>query len=232
MTNKKIIGFGDSFVFGSELANNDDGQQSWIGQAARKLGVDYETTAVPGCGNDHIARQIYSYFSAKSADSTLAVINWTWSQRWDFYVVEHETWITLGPTCVPEKLKDLVSQTQAQDLIEFYRERANSSLLWNKFRNLQTIWAVQGYLERKGVQAIQTYMDHHLFDQTCHAPDYVQELQELLRPKLELFEGRNFVDWSHDRKFAVTDPGWHPLEDAHIAACELWQDRYAQALKA
>jgi hypothetical protein len=226
----KIVSFGDSFVFGSELAYNDDGSQAWIGQAARNLGATYETHAVPGCGNDHIARQIYSYFGAKSADNTLAVINWTWTQRWDFYIVEHESWITLGPTCVPEKLKDLVSQTQAEDLIEFYRERANSSLLWNKFRNLQTIWAVQGYLERRGVRSVQTYTDYHLFDQTCHAPDYVQELQGLVRPKLELFEGRNFVDWSRERGFVVTDPGWHPLEAAHKAACNLWQDRYAQAL--
>ena len=226
----KIVSFGDSFVFGSELADNEDGSKSWIGQAARNLGATYETHAVPGCGNDHIARQIYSHFGAKSADGTLAVINWTWCQRWDFYIVEHETWITLGPTCVPEKLKDLVSQTQAEDLIEFYQDRANSSLLWNKFRNLQTIWAVQGYLERRGVRSVQTYMDYHLFDQSCHAPDYVQELQGLLRPNLELFEGRNFVDWSRTLGFAVTDPGWHPLEEAHKAACNLWQDRYVQAL--
>ena len=226
----KIVSFGDSFVFGSELPLNADGSQAWCGQAARALSVDYETHAVPGCGNDHIARQIYSYFANHSANETLAVINWTWTQRWDFYIVEHETWITLGPTCVPDKLKHLVERTQAEDLIEFYRERANSSLLWNKFRNLQTIWAVQGYLERRGIQSVQTYMDYHLFDQEHHAPDYVKELQELLRPSLELFEGRNFVDWSRDHGFAVTDPGWHPLEAAHKAACELWQDRYARAL--
>jgi hypothetical protein len=35
---KKIVGFGDSFVFGSELANNTDGSKSWIAQAAKNLG--------------------------------------------------------------------------------------------------------------------------------------------------------------------------------------------------
>jgi len=227
---KKIVSFGDSFVFGSELANNNDGSQAWPGLAAAKLGYVYQTHAVPGCGNDHVARQIYSYFATNSADNTLAVINWTWTQRWDFYVVEHETWITLGPTCVPEKLQDLVDRTEAEDLIEFYKTRANSSLLWNKFRNLQTIWAVQGYLEQKGVQAIQTYMDYHLFDQSCHAPDYVKQLQSLIESKLELFEGKNFLDWSRDRGFVVTENLWHPLEAAHQAACILWQDRYSETL--
>jgi hypothetical protein len=143
---KKIIGFGDSFVFGSEQQDNPDGSKGWIGRTAEKLGCEYHTSAVPGCGNDHIARQIYTWFSNNSAENTLAVINWTWTSRWDFYIVEHETWITLGPTCVPEKLRHLVERTQAQDMIEFYRTRANSSLIWNKFRNLQTIYAVQSYL--------------------------------------------------------------------------------------
>ena len=228
---KKIVGFGDSFVFGSELENNLDGSKSWIGQVASKLGVNYSTTAVPGCGNDHIARQIYTWFSNNSTEDTLAVINWTWMNRWDFYIVEHETWITLGPTCVPEKLTDLVNRTQAEDMIEFYKTRANSSLLWNKFRNLQTIYAVQSYLKQKNINAIQTYMDDHLFDQTYHAPDYIQELQTLVKPSMKNFEGKNFVDWSRNNGFKVTpSPGDHPLEEAHIAACELWQDVYYNLL--
>ena len=227
---KKIVGFGDSFVFGSELQDNDDGSKSWIARAARNLGCNYSTNATPGCGNDHIARQIYSYFSNNSVEDTLAVINWTWGCRWDFYIVEHETWITLGPTCVPEKLKDLVERTEAEDMIEFYKHRANSSSLWNKFRNLQTMFAVQSYLKSKGIISIQTYMDYEFFKQEWHAPDYVQVLQSLVKPELELFEEQNFIDWSYKNGFKVTDVGLHPLEDAHAAACTLWQDRYAQAL--
>jgi hypothetical protein len=229
--NKKIVSFGDSFVFGSELQNNHDGSQSWIGQAAQKLGCDYQTTAVPGCGNDAIARQIYTWFANNSVEDTLAVINWTWMNRWDFYIVEHETWITLGPTCVPEKLKHIVERTEAQDMIDFYKTRANSSIAWNKFRNLQTIYAVQSYLKLKNVTVIQTYMDYLLFDQTYHAPDYIQELQAMVKPSMKNFKGKNFVDWSRDNGFEITPPpGDHPLEQAHSAACDLWVDTYAQAL--
>jgi hypothetical protein len=227
---KKIIGFGDSFVFGTELQNNFDGQQSWIAQAAKKLGVDYHTSAVPGCGNDHIVRQIYSWFAKNSVTDTLAVINWTWMCRWDFYIVEHETWITLGPTCVPEKLKNLVARTEAEDMIEFYKHRANSSIIWNKVRNLQTIFAAQSYMRSKGIRSIQTYMDYTMFDRNMHAPDYIQELQTLVEPEMQNFDSLNFIDWSRKNGFTVTDPGWHPLEQAHKAACELWAERYQQAL--
>jgi hypothetical protein len=48
---------------------------------------------------------------------------------------------------------------------------------------------------------------------------------------METFEGKNFVDWSQINGFKVTPPpGNHPLEEAHVAACELWLDRYQQAL--
>ena len=228
---KKIVSFGDSFIFGSELKDNDNGHKAWPGIIAKSLGCEYKTHAVPGCGNDHIARQILSWFANNPTDDTLAVINWTWMCRWDFYIVEHETWITLGPTCVPEKLKNLVDQTKAEDMIEFYKHRANSSLLWNKIRNLQTIWSTQCYLRLKGINCIQTYMDYEMFNTQWHAPDYVQELQRLVLPDLQLFEGKNFVDWSHQQGFHVTVEDNHPLEQAHNKSAELWKDIYKDKLK-
>lgn len=228
---KKIVSFGDSFIFGFELKNNKDGDKAWPGQVANSLGCEYKTLAVSGCGNDNIFRQILSWFANNPVEDTLAVINWTWMSRWDFYVATNETWITLGPTCVPENLKDIVEQNEAEDLVEFYKHRANSSLLWNKMRNLQTIWAAQCYLRHKGVNCVQTYMDYEMFDTKWHAPDYVQELQQLVLPDLQLFEGKNFVDWSHDLEYPVTVVGNHPLEQAHNAAANLWVDVYKEKLK-
>lgn len=224
---KKIVGFGDSFISGYELT---DESTTWPSLIAKRFGYSYHTDAVPGCGNDHIARQIYSWFANNPVEDTLAVVNWTWTSRWDFYIVQHETWITLGPTCVPEKLTHMVSQTEAEDLIEFYHSRANSSTIWNKFRNLQTIYAAQQYMLHKGIKSIQTYMDYEMFDQTWHAPDYIKELQELVRPDLQLFDGKNFVDWSHHNGFPVTIEGNHPLEQAHRAAADYWENIYRSKL--
>jgi hypothetical protein len=226
----KIVGFGDSFVFGSELANNDRGQQSWIAQAARKLGVDYETLAVPGCGNENIARQVFSYFSNNPANNIVAVVNWTWGARWDFYIPNIETWTTLGLSCVPSKLAPLVGTQESVKILDFYNKYPGHSTLWDKWRTLQTVYATQQYLKSLGVTAIQTYMDYEMWDQTWHAPDYIQTLQSLTQSDLENFEGLNFIDWSRRNGFTVTEPGLHPLEDAHAAACDLWLSRYSQAL--
>jgi hypothetical protein len=102
----KIVSFGDSFVFGSELKNNNTGNKSWIGQAAKNLGVDYETLAVPGCGNENISRQILTYFSNNPGNNVFAIINWTWVARWDFYVPGKETWTTHETS---ERGKSLIS---------------------------------------------------------------------------------------------------------------------------
>jgi hypothetical protein len=226
----KIVSFGDSFVFGSELKNNDTGNKSWIGQAAKNLGVDYETLAVPGCGNENISRQILTYFSNNPGNNVLAIINWTWGARWDFYVPGVETWTTLGLSCVPSKLAPLVGLEEAEKVLEFYGKYPGHSTLWDKFRTLQTIYSSQQFLKHLNVPSIQTYMDDEMWDITWHAPDYIKTLQDLTKEPLQTFEGLTFLDWSYKHGFTVTDPGLHPLEDAHSFASELWQPIYAKAL--
>lgn len=267
----KIVGFGDSFVFGNELADNDDGRKAWPALAALSLGYDYDTRAVPGCGNDNIAQQIYSYFSSNTAEDTLAVINWTWSMRWDFYLARKDQWITLGPTCVPGKLENLLKTKEATRLIGFYRDYAGSSDRWNRFRSLQTIFAVQQYLRANNIKSVQTFMDRSLLDRALGSridhyknyrdpswpdithendlsglppeiieevnrdykknlmPDFVIELQDLVRPHLRDFKGYTFLEWSEHHGYPVTEL-LHPLEQAHRAAAEIWQPVYQSLL--
>jgi len=227
---KKIVSFGDSFIFGSELKNNNDGTKAWPGLVAQRLGLNYETCAIPGCGNESITRQILTYFSINPSDNVLAVINWTWGTRWDFYIKQVERWTTLGLTCVPSKLTEYVSKSEGARIIEFYRDYPGNSTLWDKFRTLQTIYAAQQFLASKQVTVIQTYMDTELWDQTWHAPDYIKTMQKLVKDPMQDFEGKTFLDWSYFKEFPVTDPGLHPLESAHLAAADLWQNRYIQAL--
>jgi hypothetical protein len=225
----KIVSFGDSFVWGSELQNNETGNQAWPGLIAQALGAEYTTLSNPGCGNDEIARQILTYFSSNSADNTLAVINWTWGFRWDFYLANSQAWITLGPTCIPSRLDRYLEPADAEKLIDTYSNYVGNSILWNRWRTLQTIYSAQSYLKSIGVTSIQTYMDYELFDTQFHAPDYITALQDLVKKDMQLFQGQNFLDWSRSRGFSVTDPGWHPLEDAHAAARDLWIAEYKQA---
>ncbi len=224
----KIVGFGDSFVYGSELKQP---KHSWVAQCAEQLGYDYDTTAVPGCGNENISRQILSYFTNNTKQDTLAVINWTWGARWDFYIHTVERWTTLGLTCVPINLeREGVEPKQAEKILDFYNEYPGKSTLWDKFRTLQTIYATQQYLKLNGIKNIQTYMDYEMWDSQWHCPDYIETLQDLTKIDLQTFEGKNFLDWSYANGFEVTEQGLHPLEDAHEAASKLWLNTYQGVL--
>lgn len=181
-THKKIVSFGDSFVFGNELKDNKDGSRAWPSLAAQDLGCAYETMSVAGCGNENIARQLYKYFSHNSAEHTLAVINWTWCMRWDFFLQEANSWITLGPTCVPGKLQDLIGLDKAADLIDFYRTNLEPSQTWNVFRSLQCIYAVQSWLKQRGIQNVQTYMDVYM-------------LEDLPRDRVEHYQSCKDPSW-------------------------------------
>lgn len=226
---KKIVSFGDSFIYGVELTNNYDGSQAWPAIAARSLGLDYKTCAEPGCGNESITRQILSYFANHSHDDTLAVINWTWAHRWDFYFGQgKEQWATLGPMSVPHRYFALLDRSQSQRVVDFAKDYGCASLLWNKVRSLQTIMVAQQYLRHQGIPCVQTFMDPDMMDTVIHAPDYVQEMQLLIEPNLSTWEGHNFLDWSRMRGYTVSNPGLHPLEDAHQAAAILWRETYAR----
>ena len=160
---KVIASFGDSFIYGSEIKDNNDGSRAWPALAAQELGYNYETMAVAGCTNEAIARQIFTYFSSHKTQNTLAVINWTWCIRWDFYLFATKVWAGLGPTCVPDKLKQQLDEAQATKLIKFYNTNVADSHEWNQYRSLQAIMAAQSFLREHNIKNIQTYMDRELF---------------------------------------------------------------------
>lgn len=225
---KKIVSFGDSFIFGSELSDNYKGQAAWPGLIAKDLGLDYETRAVPGCGNENIARQVLEYFSKNAHNDTLAVINWTWAIRYDFYMLPAESWVTLGPTCIPRKLDNIIPTSEAERVISFYQDYLGASTVWDRFRTLMPIYATQQYLVSKNIANVQTYMDYDIFDTEFHVPNYIQELQTLTRKMMQDWDGMNFLDWCKSKNFEITEPGWHPLEQAHREAAKFWKERYMQ----
>ena len=229
----KIVSFGDSFIFGSELKDNPDGSKAWPGLVAKELGWDYETFAVPGCGNEAIAMQIYSYFENNSTQDTLAIVNWTWSQRWEFYVANgYETWLTIGPTCVPEKLQQTLNNIKdSTEIVEFGQKYAINSLLWNKFRSLQTMYSVLQYMDSKNINAIHTYTDRHIFSTEFHAPEYITALQDRVRPYMSEWDGKTFLEWNDEQGFYKTET-LHPLEETHRIACEFWKEKYREKLNA
>lgn len=267
----KIVGFGDSFILGNELHADPDGSLAWPGLIAKELQMPYETLAVGGVGNENIAQQVFEYFAShKNFDDHLVVINWTWSMRWDLWIDQARTWVGLGPTCVPEKLYQLVDHATAESLIRFYKSNLEANSIWNKQRNLLAIQAVQSFLVANEIKNVQTFMDASLWEQggselehylaykdpswpdittveqlrslpqeiyrewiqeyeATHTLPSIKYLQQLTRPQLKTFQGTDFLTWSRNQGFAITEL-LHPLHQAHREAARYWLPIYQSYL--
>jgi hypothetical protein len=251
----KIASFGDSFIFGYEIPENYDGSGGWPSIAAQKLNIDFECKASPGSSNSSICRRILDYYSDENNLNDLAVINWTWTHRWSYFVNQNNwnTWVNLGPAKakfpfeehqeienidlknqirypnVQEKQKKIEKSYQ-QHLQKMYIEYISDNEMMNKFNSLQSIYCATAFLLSKGTKFVQTAMDSELFETKWFCDGYIQELQDFILPNMYAFNDLNFLDWSRKNKFKITNPGWHPLEDAHNAAVEYWLPTYKKLL--
>jgi hypothetical protein len=224
-----IASFGDSFIYGSELPDNNDGTLgSWPSLISQKINCRYECYARPGVGNEQIAQQVYSYINNNPIDKTVFVINWTWISRWDIHLLPTNQWTTLGPTCVPQKLESSLGHWRSAQLIKLFKGPLNS-LVAHKYRSLQAIHGVHSLLNKLGAATIVSNMDADIFDRQWHVTPFINLLQNELEKDMLYFEGKNFLDWSRDRGYEITS-AWHPLVDAHNAASELWLEHYKKVV--
>lgn len=211
--------FGCSFIFGSELADNqaaaDAGnrraqfsQLTWPAHLAKHLDRTYECYARPGSGNLQILERTLNQ-AAVSNSSDLFVIGWTWIDRFDYYDPDYDpqTKTTPWSTIMPIDESNL-AKTYYKELHSEYRD---------KFTCLSYIKLAIDTLNQKNIPFIMTYMDELLFDQRWHTSPAVIDLQEYIKPYTTNFEDKTFLNWSRSYGYPETQ-AWHPLEEAHRVA--------------
>lgn len=210
-----VKSFGCSFIFGNELS--DDGRDgpwatasnlTWPAHLARELGHTYECHARAGSGNLQIAEQVLLQ-AASSTSADLFVIGWTWIDRFDYFDANdthrRHPWYTIMPID-----DNAVAKTYYRHLHSEYRD---------KLTNLIYINTALNQLQKQQIPFLMTYMDYLLFDQTWHSNPATTSLQQQLQPCMTDFEGKNFLDWSRQHNYAVSER-WHPLEQAHESAAK------------
>lgn len=217
---KTIKSFGCSFVYGSDLFDSKQfvplfnysvsmqpSLLTWPATIAKQLNLAYECYATPGQGNFKIYCDILanSYLN----DQSVYLINWSWIDRFD-YVNNIEQWNTLRPA-------------EDSELEKFYYRNIHSQLT-DMISNATYIVSAAEHLKSLNCSYVMTYMNYDLLtpiDADWHDPRYLEVLQNKLKTILVDFDGKNFLDWSRDNNFAISDT-WHPLEAAHAAAAEYW----------
>ena len=208
---KYLVACGDSFLYGSDLPSTD---HAWPALIAQNLNLDYVCFAQPGVGNAQILQQIIQA-QAYYRDQAVYIINWTWIDRFDYVDTNDELWHTVRPA-FDDPIRD-----------SFYYRYFHSELA-DKFYNLIYVNSAQEILRDQ--KYLMTYMDLLLLDQKYHAPDYVRDLQDRVRARLLDFQGKNFLEWSKQHQYPISER-WHPLESAHAHAAQLWQPHVASLIQ-
>lgn len=199
----KLRSFGCSFIYGSDLSSPTN---TWPSLIAERLGIEHVCHAAPGIGNLQIMESVLEQIE----HNDIFLINWTWIDRFDFVNITNEKWETLRPALDHQHAEFYFRNMHSQ-----YRDML-TNLIYIKT-------AIEGLTENSR-KFLMTCVDDLLFEQVSpewHTPTSVSYLQQKISPYIKNFEGKNFLCWSRENKFKESN-SWHPLEDAHLAAAELW----------
>ena len=203
----KLKSFGCSLIYGSELTDDHGrpSQLTWPALLAKKLELEYECYARPGCGNLQILEQILNQSIVN--EPSIFVVGWSWIDRFDYRVNTPgiDSWETITPGD-----NSKLAKTYYRDLSSEFRD---------KFSTLIYIKTAIDTLKQQNIRFIMTYMDPWLFEQRWHVTPAILDLQKQVLPHMTTFEGKNFLDWSRHHGYPE-GLKWHPLDQAHDAAAQ------------
>jgi len=182
---------------------------SWPALLAQHLHMPYQCMARPGGGNLLIAEQILNHVAISGAGDQLMrpaffVINWTYTDRFDYTNAQNNKWDTIRPGG---------SWDGQESLAEHYYRNLHSQYK-DKLTTLMHIKLCIDTLQQAGHEFVMTYMDDLILDSKWHISPAVLRLQEYIRPHLRQFDGRNMLEYARDRGHDFGHQA-HPLESAH-----------------
>jgi len=239
----RLIAGGDSFVWGSELKDHKHGGpnghslSTFAALLAANHGLEYRCVAIPGSGNDSIARQIITACSESSDIVVLA--SWTWSARYEFRFMHDDKWETISARQYEmcDKLK-----LPHSDFIKHFFQSVGFSDYWETYNSLREILRLQDYLKLRKIPYFFTISDnwfekaHSIKHQDVEIKALYSEIDwnrwYFFPPSTndsKTTDPRGFFQWAAEEGYELA-PQAHPREKAHIDAAQMMSDRFLTAI--
>tara|TARA_R110000822_G_scaffold255914_1_gene381900 strand:+ start:479 stop:1270 length:792 start_codon:yes stop_codon:yes gene_type:complete len=256
-----ILAGGDSFVYGSELADCNETYSKNTFPALLSEGNEYQCVAWPGYANDSIARTVINYCENNKQKDIFVIVSWTFPGRYEFrfdYVTGQRTgnWCAITPWTAldnnDEFLKDFkntndeildhhinhreqAKRTGMYDFAKTFYKHVGGSEYWEIYSSLKEIVYLQNYLKTNNIGYLFTCASTDLF------LNYTLEHKEEFCTNLH-----NQIDFDNWYIFSNTTPlgfyQWadfnkyrigttHPLEEAHRDAAHLMKGKFNELVK-
>lgn len=240
----KLIAGGDSFVWGSELADHKHAGpgghslSTFAALLSQKHGLEYRCVAMPGSGNDSIARRVISACSKNKNAVVLA--SWTWNMRYEFRFAHDNRWDTVSASQYELGSKLNVPH---RDFIKHFFRSVGFSNYWETYSSLREMLRLQDYLKLRNIPYMFTISDNW-FDNAYaiqHQDDDIRALHsEIDWSRWYFFPAgtqgnhtltpRGFYQWAIEEGYEIA-PQHHPLEPAHRDAAKMMSDHFLTMLR-
>jgi hypothetical protein len=184
-----VIAGGDSFIWGSELADCDKQCSKNTFAALLAKDCNYECVAWPSFGNDSIARTVITKCESIQRKNIIVIVNWTFPSRYEFrfnYDTKQRTspWYSIGPWTIVDNYEsikktfvndnDAIFEAQVENIRrakklglkefakQFYKHVGNSEF-WETYTTLKEVVHLQNYLTVNNIPFLFTCVDNVIF---------------------------------------------------------------------
>lgn len=235
-----LIAGGDSFVYGSELADGQSGPSEFTYTAllAKRLGMSYYCAAQPGYSNNAIRRTVMNACEQAQEEIGLVSVTWSFLSRYEFKF--DESWEQISAWSIIDNISDIKKDFSVDNPVVFdwhvsrlqeekYRGISQYAKIfyhyigtfeyWELYNSLNELVMLQQYLQLKNIPYLFTSVDHGMTNVDHFKNDITFKtlLKQLDRKNWMWFPvNLGFYEWAkeNDYPFGTT----HPLEPAHIDA--------------
>lgn len=249
----KIIAGGDSFIWGSELADSPNGSPTGYSKntfaALLSLPYTYVCAAYPGYGNDAIARNTIQHCEKNKKGKLGVIVSWTFPGRYEFNFsfTNSSNWQTINHWTVGnqfhlfneehnEEIKIWVDKAKKQGIYNFaynYFKYVGSSEYWEVYTTLKEIVFLQLYLQANNIPYMFTCADINFIESVTvkKADDTINSLYKQIDfSKWFIFpNNKGFYTWAIENKYPIGQT--HPLEKSHVDAASLMKDKFNELVK-
>jgi hypothetical protein len=231
-----LVAAGDSFIWGSELADSPHGgpngysNNTFSALLAQQTNMDYVCAAYPGNANNAISRMAINTLAKIDQDKFL-LAQWTYPQRAEFRF--GSKWTSINSW-----------HTTQQEFSKQYFKHVGNSEYYEVYSVLKEILFLQQYCQINNIPYIFLTADNHFY---CHEnyyrsrDDSIDNLYNQIiwknwfffppgTQKNETLAPRGFYQWAIENKYKVGNNG-HPLEQTHRDAAILITEKFNELVK-
>ena len=231
-----LVAAGDSFIWGSELADSPHGGtdgyslSTYPALLAKGYSMDYHCAAYPGNANNAISRMSIAA-CASITDNKFLLVSWTYPQRSEFRF--SDGWASVNSW-----------HTNHKEFSEVYFKHAGNTEYYEIYSVLKEIVFLQHYCERNNIPYMFMTADNHFYQHENYIRSKDCDIDNLYNQinwarwfwftpgnlADETPVPRGFYQWAIENKYSIGQEG-HPLEDAHKDAAELIKEKFNELVK-